>query len=133
MRNLAVVQRLYAMFPQGGPGTGLALLRASLALQAMLWEPPAWIGLPPGMALALQTLVVAGLAVGVFTTAFCLACALPGVLALLPPQAQAWPWAVLVLATSAALILLGPGAYSVDASLYGRRQLILPSGRRRRR
>ena len=33
-------------------------------------------------------------------------------------------------ATSAALVLLGPGAFSLDARLFGRREIIIPEGRR---
>jgi uncharacterized membrane protein YphA (DoxX/SURF4 family) len=32
-------------------------------------------------------------------------------------------------ATSAALVLLGPGAFSLDARLFGRREIIIPEGR----
>jgi uncharacterized membrane protein YphA (DoxX/SURF4 family) len=33
-------------------------------------------------------------------------------------------------AISVALVLLGPGAFSLDARLYGRREIIIPEGRR---
>ena len=33
-------------------------------------------------------------------------------------------------AISAALVLLGPGAFSVDARLFGRREIIIPEGPR---
>jgi uncharacterized membrane protein YphA (DoxX/SURF4 family) len=33
-------------------------------------------------------------------------------------------------AISMALVLLGPGAFSVDARLFGRREIIIPAGRR---
>jgi hypothetical protein len=33
-------------------------------------------------------------------------------------------------AISAALVLLGPGAFSLDARLFGRREIIFPEGRR---
>ena len=32
-------------------------------------------------------------------------------------------------AISAALVLLGPGAFSIDARLFGRREIIIPEGR----
>jgi uncharacterized membrane protein YphA (DoxX/SURF4 family) len=37
--------------------------------------------------------------------------------------------AMFMSATSVALVLLGPGAYSVDARLFGRREIIIPSRR----
>ena len=33
-------------------------------------------------------------------------------------------------AISAALVLLGPGAFSLDTRLFGRREIITPEGRR---
>ncbi len=35
-------------------------------------------------------------------------------------------------AMSLILVLLGPGAYSLDARLFGRREIIIPDGRRSR-
>ena len=35
-----------------------------------------------------------------------------------------------LIAISVALILLGPGAFSLDARLFGRREIIIPAGRR---
>ena len=47
-----------------------------------------------------------------------------------PAQAGgAWrvaPGDVLVIVVSVALVMLGPGAFSVDARLYGRREIVLP-------
>jgi uncharacterized membrane protein YphA (DoxX/SURF4 family) len=37
--------------------------------------------------------------------------------------------AIDVLVMSTAIVLLGPGAYSVDARLFGRREIIIPEGR----
>jgi hypothetical protein len=36
-------------------------------------------------------------------------------------------------AISATLVLLGPGAFSLDARLFGRREIIIPEGPRSRR
>ena len=36
--------------------------------------------------------------------------------------------ALFVLADAAALVLLGPGAHSMDAYLFGRREIIIPQG-----
>jgi len=37
--------------------------------------------------------------------------------------------AFILAAISAALVLLGPGAFSLDARLFGRREIIIPEGR----
>lgn len=41
-----------------------------------------------------------------------------------------WPAAVYLASMCAAIILLGPGAYSVDARLFGRREVYIPPSAR---
>jgi uncharacterized membrane protein YphA (DoxX/SURF4 family) len=49
-------------------------------------------------------------------------------------NAHAGAFAVIdVLVMSIAIVLLGPGAYSADASLFGRREIIIPENSRTRR
>lgn len=121
------------MFPQGGAGAGLVLLRVALVLLVVAWQPPAWTGIPPPWAACIKGLLVLGLVLGRYSSALAALCALAGLLALLPPQPQAWPWAPLLVVDGVALGLLGPGAYALDARRYGRRQLTLRSTRRRMR
>lgn len=40
--------------------------------------------------------------------------------------------AIALAVVSIALVLLGPGAFSLDARLFGRREIIIPDGRRPR-
>lgn len=42
------------------------------------------------------------------------------------------PAAALVIAVALALAMLGPGAHSVDALLFGRREIVIPESARRR-
>lgn len=111
------MQRLYAMFPDRGPGLGLLVLRLELCLLVLL-DPhgmPLAVGGPWPMRVmwCAATLLACGwltpLAVLVAATLTLLR--LPEMLA----------WAVLVHAL--ALLLLGPGAYSIDARMFGRRVL----------
>lgn len=112
------------MFPHGVPGLGLALLRLALALDLLLHR----LGLLPGSAaqptqIALAT-VALGLLLGLFTPWFSIACCGVAVIELASLDLAAGIASSLVFGFSAAALgLLGPGAYSVDARLFGRRVL----------
>ncbi|MBA0448264.1 hypothetical protein [Stenotrophomonas maltophilia] len=102
------MQRLFVMFPDRGPGIGLLWLR--LCLAAALCMPGTHVG---GWS-TLYLLAVPMLVAGAVTPL----AALTAAVGLFAQQAP-WPQAVLPLA----LLMVGPGAYSVDARLFGRRLL----------
>ncbi|MEG0183503.1 MAG: hypothetical protein RR704_08630 [Stenotrophomonas sp.] len=102
------MQRLYVMFPDRGPGLGLMWLRICVAAAMLLPAPAA--GGPWWLCLAAAGLLLPGL-----LTPLATALAVSG----LYLQGAALPWCVLPLA----LLVLGPGAYSLDAQLFGRRRL----------
>ncbi|MGV7206973.1 hypothetical protein ACLB1G_03855 [Oxalobacteraceae bacterium A2-2] len=116
------MQGFSSSFPRGGAGAGLLLLRLAVATQlavtgagAVAWWQLLLLGvlvllLVPG----LLTQVAA--AVGAVYQLLCLASA---------PWAVA-PYLAIAALTAAALLLLGPGAYALDAGLFGRRRLVLP-------
>ena len=119
------MQRLFSTFPCGLPGAGLVLLRAAAAI------PLAHAGLLTiaSSSPAILEVVTAGAAIllliGLWTP---LAGALVAVaelsLALLHP---AEPWRYVHFATmGAALAMLGPGGCSLDAHLFGRKQIRIP-------
>jgi hypothetical protein len=111
------------MFPTGLPGLALLLLRVSVAVAAVLSiyaaDAPHWLQ-------ASAMLVAAGLLAG-YLTPF-----VAGFAIVL--QALIWfgagldttTWAAVVSLDAIALALVGPGAYSVDAYLFGRRVVVLP-------
>ena len=49
-----------------------------------------------------------------------------------PPQGTRFGWTALVLLVSITITLffLGPGAYSIDARIYGRRRIFIPSAKK---
>jgi len=122
------VQRLFSTFPDGWPGGGILLLRL-LAGCALIGRGIAALGTGTDSGLvavqfggaATGLLLVAGLwtpAVGV------LAGIVEAWIALTQPGAQ---WlAILLAGIGLSLAMLGPGSWSIDAQLYGRKQIIPP-------
>ena len=128
------MQRLYSMFPQGGPGLGLLLLRLATAAMFALnithrfnFSSPAlyWV------VVSLIAVISLSLCLG-FLTPFLavIACATAVGNLFLGDQAGDFVFILRIL-TSAALFFLGPGAYSVDAKLFGLRVTVVPPRKNR--
>lgn len=111
------MQRLYSMFPRGGPGAGLVALRLSLVASLYGLTPalPHWslIALLAGEALALFA--------GAFTPAVAVLCIASMLLLTAVDAGQPFAQLLPLLLQSIALLLLGPGAYALDARWYARR------------
>jgi hypothetical protein len=121
------MQRLFSTFPTGRPGVGLLVLRlvagVSLFLNGYRWFTTGitW----PAMTLACAAILVAALLVVGFMTP------LAGVLAALAGLME--PCGLYILCISAAIVLLGPGAYALDARVFGRREIVITVDQRRNR
>ena len=122
------MQRLFSTFPGGLPGAGLLLLRAAIAIP-LVYEGVLTVA---SSSPAILEVVSAGAAIllliGVWTP---LAGALIAVaelgLAVLYP-ANSWMY-VHFATMGAALAMLGPGGCSLDARLFGRKQIQIPPQR----
>lgn len=122
----SAVQRLYSMFPLGGPGIGLVLLRLSLAALLLLDIDAVSVTLPGRLVWPGIVIMTAALALGILTPIVSLLGFLVACIALAQWNPAAAATALLTMLNTASLFLLGPGAYSLDGRIYGRRILILP-------
>lgn len=127
--SIEIVQKLFSMFPAGAPGIALLLLRLSVAVMLFI-DPAGRVLWPATLWLTLVTFIAASAVVaGFFTPILALICGALKVYALIGTMSGVAPLIVLVLLLSAAVAMLGPGAYSVDAKMFGRRVVLLPPQR----
>jgi putative oxidoreductase len=130
------VQRLFSTFPDGWPGFGLLLLRLGLssqlifiAISGLSAKSSELIAVAPNLVAAIGGIF---LLAGLWTPIMGTLVSLDEVwIALsLHPPGQEHTWIHICLAViSASVAMLGPGAWSIDARLYGRRRF--PSDRNR--
>jgi len=115
------------MFPQGAPGTALVLLRSSVIVMFFIILINRFDGSPTHVLFPLAGLLISAfIAMGFLTPiASTLAC-LSAIAILLIDMRSDTLIVVSLILNSAALGLLGPGAYSLDALLFGRRILFVP-------
>ena len=136
------LQKFFSTFPDGWPGIGLFILRIAVAVNAIAQG----IGILAGSSGSISTFSVLGffaiIAGLVFLTGFLTPIVgtiltfgflMDAVSLFLNSAAgeHATAFTALYLAIiSLALALLGPGAFSVDARLFGRLEIIIPDRRR---
>jgi hypothetical protein len=116
------VERFFSMFPQAAIGFGLILLRISVAFALHLDAAGGFAASRPDWAVAALWVCSAALVAGFLTPLFAgvgavLALTLVGATDSLAPVVRA--------VAALALALLGPGAYSVDARLFGPRTVVM--------
>jgi len=129
------LQRLFSTFPAGLPGLGLLLLRAALGMTTLIQgavylsvqsDTSVWTSFVGIAAIVCGVLILLGFltpvigallfASGLITAFFLLSAAI---------QISASP-VIYGIILSSAVVLLGPGAFSLDAHLFGRREIIIP-------
>lgn len=115
------MQRLFSSFPAGRPGIGLLLLRLAasiyLIVQSRLYfDGGGWQTISIGL---IAIISAALLAAGFLTP-------VAAALSVLSALFADGPGHAYLIVVSVAVFLLGPGAYSIDARLFGRREIVIP-------
>jgi putative oxidoreductase len=132
------LQRLFSTFPDGQPGVGLLLLRVGAAVPLIYLGIAGLTVSEPPLRLLLGLVAIVGgvlLLVGLWTPIAGFTIAIAEVLATLSPYTllPQDPWMAIVLAVvSAGVALLGPGAFSIDARLFGRQRFEIDTRTRER-
>ena len=121
------MQRLFSMFPPGGPGIGLLLLRISVAATFVLIVANRADLSTIHLIFVVAALIALALTIGVLTPYLSFVVCVYALVNLFGAGSRldALLFASLML-TAAALALLGPGANSIDARLFGRRVVVVP-------
>ncbi len=119
------MQRLFSTFPTGRPGAGLLLLRlavgASLILERIpeIWVIPQSLGFEVRIVLACLGI---SLLCGLWTPVMGSVAAVIELLITFSPAGGSATH-ILVAILSISLALLGPGAWSIDAHIFGRKRI----------
>ena len=133
------LQRLFSTFPSGQPGLGLLLLRLGVSFRLISFAIAGLIGQPAEAGTLVQSLIagagslflIAGLWTPVVGTLIALDEAWIALAHDSPRQEHTWIHVFLaILAVSIAM--LGPGAWSIDARLFGRKRFDIDRNRGRR-
>jgi uncharacterized membrane protein YphA (DoxX/SURF4 family) len=129
------LQRLFSTFPNGWPGFGLLLLRLGLAARLIYLGTTALSAASDSIHLTPHLISIGGaifLLIGLWTPLIGALLAADQVCIALqlyvPQQAQSWIHTFLAV-LSASVAMLGPGAWSIDARLFGRRRFEIGSTR----
>ena len=125
MRTGLLLQRLFATFPEGWPGTGLLLVRAVAGIPVVLQGIEGLLKAPlqtGGILEVAAACFAVPLLLGLWTPVASVLMAVAELCLVLSHASDPWMH-VRLGALGAALAMIGPGAWSVDARLFGRKRI----------
>jgi putative oxidoreductase len=128
LRRDAFLQRLFSTFPDGWPGFGLLLLRLGVGIALVCLGISAFLAVREPVNIATGLVAAIGgafLITGLWTPVMGALIAMDELwIALSAYSSQRdGPWIHILLAVlTAGIAMLGPGAWSVDARLFGRKR-----------
>jgi len=115
------------MFPGGAPGCGMLILRAAVAASLHI-GPSGHFAVHPNIPAFIALAALSGsLALGLLTPLVSLLAGIVAATVALTDATSVATAALLGPLYAVVLMLLGPGAYSLDARLFGRRVVVLQS------
>jgi hypothetical protein len=117
------MDRFFSLFPNAATSCGLVLLRISVAVAAHLDASGHFVFARPDWQLVALWVCSAALIAGFLTPLFAGAVAVLSLTQLGSPIDSLGP--AVRAATAVALALLGPGAYALDARLFGPRTVVM--------
>ncbi len=125
------MQKLFSAFPGGWPGLGLLLLRAlvgvTLIAQSLTYIGSTKLSVLSWVVTALVLIIASCLLVGFMTPIAAMVTGL-GAIALAASHVFQTNQTLLdVIVLTIAIGLLGPGAFSIDARMFGRREILIPN------
>jgi hypothetical protein len=117
------------MFPTGSAGIALLVLRSVVGVTVLINTVTCWAAGSAHLVEVMAALVALCLFLG-FLTPYCatVSCLLELILLATTDASNRLQLGLSAL-TAAATVVLGPGAYSIDARLFGRRLIKIPPGR----
>jgi putative oxidoreductase len=126
------MRRLFSIFARGAPGIGLLLLRVTTG-SALIYCGLAGLFAPAAFPSAAWRALLLSLGALLFAGLWTPVAALLAVVATIwhiISVPTAWPQSASIAVMAAALTLLGPGAWSIDARLYGWKEITIPARRK---
>jgi hypothetical protein len=124
------LQRLFSTFPNGRPGAGLLLLRLAVGTSLILERIPLLWVIPQSLDFEVRIAFVCvgiSLLFGLWTPVMgAVAAAFELLIAFSPVDVSATH--ILLAILSISLALLGPGAWSIDGHIFGRKRIDIKVG-----
>lgn len=124
------LQRLFSTFANGWPGTGL-LIQRLLTGAVLFYSAISLLGKDPPLVSTVAQMIGAGagifLILGLWTPLVGTVVAIVELWIAFAGTSNPWI-PILLAALGATLAMIGPGAWSIDAKLFGRKRLETPRG-----